>query len=304
MKNNILIIGASGFIGKNIVDSLKNAGHKLFFMTRNVNSFKHENNNKCYCSLNDSKLIFRFIEENDINIVIHLASSLIPSSSEESFNEELSNIILPTYRLIDCSEKNIKFIFFSSGGTIYGKANSKIISENSSKNPINYYGYSKLLLEEYILFKYRTNQLQYLILRPSNVYGRYQRADKNQGFIAVAIDKILHDKTIEIWGDGKVIRDYIYVEDVATITKKLIENNIENKILNIGSGEGYSLNEILTIFSSIFSKDIKVKYTEKRSVDVDKMILDVSLLRENINFTLTPLDKGINQYIDYLGFKK
>ena len=310
MKNNILIIGATGFIGKNIIQTLLHTGNKLVLLRRSFSTISDTLKNNplikwINADLKNNLLIQEVIEKNNINIVIHLASSLVPSSSEESFNGELSNIILPTFKLIDyCLNHNIKFIFFSSGGTIYGKVNSKTISENDSRNPINYYGYSKLLIEEYILFKHRDNQLKYLILRPSNVYGRYQRVDKNQGFIAVAIDKILHDKTIEIWGDGEVIRDYINVEDVAIITKKLIENNIENKILNIGSGEGYSLNEILTIFSSNFSKDIKVKYTEKRTVDVDKMILDVSLLRENIDFTLTPLDRGISQYIDYLGLQK
>jgi UDP-glucose 4-epimerase len=304
---NILIIGSSGFIGKNILNRLRNEDYKLYSIERNNTNTSNIQNedNICYCDLKDIELISKFIKKNKIDIIIHLASNLIPSSNEEDFNNELNNVIIPTFKLIDYSVKyNIKFVFFSSGGTIYGKTKTKIISENHSRNPISYYGLSKLLIEDYILFKHRVNRLRYLILRPSNVYGKYQKADKNQGFIAVAINKILHNKPIEIWGDGEIIRDYINVEDVASITKKLIENNIENKVLNVSSGKGYSLNEILKILSPMFPKKFEVNYTRKRTVDADKIILDNSSLRKNIDFYLISLDQGIREYIESLGVVK
>lgn len=297
---NILIIGSSGFIGKNIVESFKNSYYQLFFLTRKINSF----NDNDKCGLSDIKSIIDFLTINKIDTIIHLASGLIPSSDQKDFNNELTSLVLPTFELIDyCSKNEIKFIFFSSGGTIYGNTDVQLIPENHSKNPINYYGYSKLMIEDYIQYKSRTTTLKYLIIRPSNVYGRHQKLNKNQGFIAVAINKILNNESIELWGDGSVIRDYIEVQDLVNITKELLENNIENEVLNVGSGIGTSLNEVISVLSKLFNSTVKVEYKEKRNVDVDKMVLDTTLQNKFINYNKTNIYDGIRNYIQFLGIE-
>jgi len=297
---NVLIIGVSGFVGKNLLEIYRNSSSNVFYTIRD-DLYVHNSFNVCKCELADTKLIIEFIEKNNIRTIVHLASTLVPSSDNEAFLRELETIVMPTYKLIDYSSRSgIKFVFFSSGGTIYGKSENELIGENHHRSPINYYGYSKLMIENYILFQARVTDLKYLIIRPSNVYGKYQKLDRNQGFIAVAINKILNNEPIEIWGDGNIIRDYMNVEDLALITKKLLDKKIENKVVNVGSGIGTSLNDIVSLLSIILCKEIKVLYKTKRSVDVDKMVLDTSLLESIISVEPIALEKGILQYINSL----
>lgn len=308
MKKNVLIIGSTGFIGKNILEQFYGKDdYKVYLLAKSSSDiakryFQCDFIKVFEMDLCDTQLIENVLQQYNIEIIIHLASRLIPSSTKDDFFKEMENVILPTYRLIDyLGKRNIKLIFFSSGGTIYGKTDAENINEKHALQPINYYGYSKLLIENYIQFSHRTHELRYLILRPSNVYGKYQRLEAKQGFISVSIKKILDNFPIEIWGDGSTIRDFIYVEDVAKLTKKFVDLNIENKTVNVGSGKGISLNHIIELLMSILERDIKVKYKDKRDVDIDKMILDTSFLQSLVSFEPTRLEEGIRKFIKSLG---
>ncbi|PLW80808.1 epimerase [Candidatus Woesearchaeota archaeon] len=306
MKNNILIIGSTGFIGKNLLESFLIDSNNIALLVRDSSkvSVNFRDNIAVKIIETDLKnmtLIKQIIETNSIDIVIHLSSSLIPSSSKDDFENEMNEIILPTYSLLEyLSEKKIKIIFFSSGGTIYGKVQENTINEDNPLRPINYYGYSKLMIENYIQFLNRTKNLSYLILRPSNVYGKYQKIESKQGFISVSIGKVLSGKPIEIWGDGETIRDYINVQDVAILTKKLIDMNINNEIINLGSGIGISLNNIVNLLQKNIDKKFEIEYKNSRSVDVDKMVLDITKLKSYINYEFKNIEDGISEFIGYI----
>ena len=196
VNKNILIIGGTGFIGRNIVENLLcSTDNKLILIGRDHNKIDSFFKNKpviiVKAELSDINTIEKTLIKYDIDIVIHLVSNLIPSSSNKDFNRENSEVIVPTFHLLELlSKRNVKIIFFSSGGTIYGNE-PNTISEDNKLKPINYYGHSKQIIENQILFLNRTKELSYLILRPSNVYGKYQKINSNQGFIAVAIGKFL-----------------------------------------------------------------------------------------------------------------
>ena len=309
MKNSILIIGSTGFIGKNITEVLLSYGYKLILLVRKFSTIPDNFKNNplikfVEADLENISLIEKIIETNNIKIVMHLASNLIPSSGKDEFNKELEELILPTYLLLEyLSGKNIKVIFFSSGGTIYGRVDGTRTKEDYKLKQINYYGQSKLMIENYITYLHRTKKLPYLIFRPSNVYGKYQRLEAKQGFISVAIGKILSNSPVEIWGDGNTIRDYINVEDVALIIRAFINMNVENKIINIGSGKGTSLNQIIKYLGQILNINIEVAYKDKRNIDVDKIILDTTMMRSLINVTPISLEEGIKKYINYLKIK-
>lgn len=304
-EKNILIIGSQGFIGKNIVEKLSEDNNLTLFdrdfsqLTSKV--FKLPNVTFVEGSLLTYELIENTITLNNIDVVIHLVSSLIPSSTSSDFFYELREVVEPTYKLLNyCCEKKIKVIFFSSGGTIYGEANEDSITESHVTEPINYYGYSKLLIENYIQFLHRTGGLTYVIVRPSNVYGKYQRLDRKQGFIAVAVGKIIENKAVEIFGNGETIRDYIDVTDLALVTSKIVKQDIRNKVLNVGSGVGVSLNEIITNLRSLINKSIIVINKKNRNVDVDKVILDISELKKNIIFEPKGINQGIKDFLFYI----
>jgi UDP-glucose 4-epimerase len=303
--NNILILGGSSFIGKNIVELFSaDKACNLIIVTRNSELlsnviFLKENVLIKIASISNVDFIEKLIEEFNINSIIHLISNLIPSSTDKEFYNGLNEVVIPTFKLIDfIANKNIKFIFFSSGGTIYGNFPNKL-KESSNLNPINNYGFSKLIIEDYIKFKSNTSKLQYVILRPSNVYGKYQRFEANQGFISVAINKIQNDIPIEIWGDGKSVRDYIHVQDVVLLTKQLLTKRLSNRYLNISTGVGFSLLEIIKIIEHRLNKKAKINFNNRRDVDAISVILDNSQLLKILDHQFIDIQEGVNKQIDY-----
>lgn len=302
---NILFLGGAGFIGSNIIKKIINDNNYKIFVLEP--SFANTSRlSKLYRSItiidgqiNNLNLIKTILEDNHINIVVHLVSTLIPGSSYEDFKKEFENVVFPTTRIMElCASRKIKFIYFSSGGTVYGNSNIKRKSfcETDTLSPISYYGLTKQIIENSILFESRRGNLNYLIIRPSNPFGVGQSLNGNQGFIAVAIGKILSNEPIEVWGDGSTIRDYIYIDDLSHAFYQLIKYNINNEIINIGSGHGYTINDVLQRLKNVVEKPIKVIYKESRSVDVNSMILDISKLKSFINVQHTHLEDGIKLF--------
>lgn len=309
---NILFIGGAGFIGSSILRRLSNVKNAsdLYVVEHtfaNVSRLEGLKVNIYRCDLGNFDFIESIIRKNKIDTIVHLVSTLIPGSGYEDYKKEIQTVAFPTFRLTQlCSELGIKFIYFSSGGTVYGNRKSPIpFKEHDEREPISYYGLTKLMIENNILFEHRKQNLRYLIVRPSNPYGHGQALNGKQGIIAVAIGKLLNGDAIEIWGDGSSIRDYIYIDDLADAFCKLLEKDVENTIVNIGSGEGYSVNDILEKLKEVSSKPIKIEYKPARNADVSTMILSVDKLRSLIDLKLTPLIEGMkifyNEEIKKLG---
>ena len=207
-------------------------------------------------------------------------------------------MIFPSIKLMEiCAKENVKFVYFSSGGTIYGnRSTMQPFVETDEMAPISYYGWSKQMMENSILFKNRTEKLKYLIVRPSNPYGHGQNLHGKQGLVAVAIGKILEDKPVEVWGDGSAIRDYIYIDDLAKVFYQLIDKDVYNETVNLGSGRGYSVNDILAFLKIITKKDFKIVYENARPMDVSNMVLDTEKMQRLAQVELTPMLNGISTF--------
>lgn len=160
----------------------------------------------------------------------------------------------------------------------------------------------KLTTEKYLYLYNYLYGINYLILRLSNPFGKYHR-NIQQGLINVVLEKILNGESIEIWGDGSVVRDYIYIKDIVRIMVDLIEKNVQNEIINIGYGRGYSINEILTIIREEIG-DLSLKYVEERKVDVPYLILNIDKLRTFIDINLIGIEEGIKKTYDWLKKRK
>lgn len=298
---NILFIGGGGFIGSNLIKRIDKSNYAIHVLEpkfANLSRLADLDVTVHSYSLSAIEDIKKIIENNDIRTIVHLVSTLIPGSSYEDYKNEFKNVIFPSIELMEiCAAHNIKFVYFSSGGTIYGNRNDMIpFCEDDYLAPISYYGWSKQMMENSILFKNRTEKLKYLIIRPSNPYGHGQNLYGQQGLIAVAIGKVLEEKPIEVWGDGSAIRDYIFIEDLAKIFYKLIERNVCNEIINLGSGRGYSVNDILAFIKIVSKVDFKIEYKNARPVDVSNVVLNIDRMKQLVNVELTPLLDGISVF--------
>lgn len=302
---NILVIGGTGFIGSNIVKQLLQQNYNISILELPSCTNPILNVKIHFGKLEQFDLVKKIIIEDCIDTVIHLASSLIPSSNLDDYLYEFEKIIKPTIKLLAfLAVYNIKLIYFSSGGTIYGVNKKGTFSESDQTNPISYYGQSKLILEESILLENRRIGLNYLIIRPSNPYGIGQNIFGKQGLIAASIGHILNNEKITIWGDGSVIRDYIHIDDLVSGVIKLIQSGKNNQIYNIGSGKGYSVMEIINILKKCVSVDFEPEYTEARTVDIPVMILEVSKIQQIIGSSKIPIERGIKDFYNYELLKK
>ena len=302
-KRTILFIGGAGFIGSNIIRKLQHGDYEIHVCEPVGANMQRLNGLEAqihHALLSDIESISKIIQDNEIDIVVHLVSTLIPGSTYEDYKDEYKNVIFPSIRLMElCAQQKVRFVFFSSGGTVYGKrTDMQAFKETDAMNPISYYGWSKQMMENNIQYMNRTVGLDDLVLRPSNSFGHGQNLYGKQGLVAVAIGKLLKNEEIKVWGDGSAVRDYIYVEDLANIFVKLIESDIHNTTLNIGSGRGYSVNDVLALLKIVSGKDLKIVYQNPRSVDVSNMVLDTTKLKELINYELTPFIDGVRMFYE------
>lgn len=303
MRKSILFIGGAGFIGSNIIRWLDKEKFRVVVIEPQgayLGRLDGMDVDLLEGSLCNIELVKEVIEQQDIQIVVHLVSTLIPGSTYEDYKKEYKDVIFPSIELMElCAQKGIRFVYFSSGGTVYGNRNDVLpFTETDAMNPISYYGWSKQMMENSIQFMHRTVGLDYLVVRPSNPYGHGQNLYGKQGLVAVAMGKLLRNEEIEVWGDGSAVRDYIYVDDLARIFVKLIEEDVHNTTLNIGSGRGYSVNDVLAFLKIVTGRELKIVYQNPRPVDVSSMVLDTSRLKGLISYEVTPFMDGIKKYYE------
>lgn len=302
-KETILLIGGTGFIGSNLLESLikynKKTNYLIVVLSRKT--LKNETNNILYVKGDYSDVTFlkELFSKWNFTKVFHFANTTTPLTSNNNLINDIKFNLKPTLSLLEIMrEFGCKFILFiSSGGAIYGDKQIEKINENEICNPISSYGVVKLKIENYLKFHQKQFGINYLILRVSNPFGQFHASEK-QGIINIAIRKALQGKNIEIWGDGNQTKDYIYIKDLIEIIHLLLNKKIINKIINIGTGEAHELNEILLVINK-YLPNLKVKYLESISTDVKNFCLDISLLQSFINYKFTSFDESIKATIEY-----
>jgi UDP-glucose 4-epimerase len=298
---NILILGGFGFIGTNIIKYID-----LHFVDKynliifdkypyHPHSITFKSVSKLYDGdFTDELLLEKIFNENRIDIVLHLISSTVPLTSQNAKFDIISNLI-PTLNLLNIMVKyNVTdIIYFSSGGAIYGEQKNAH-SENDSILPKSSYAIVKHTIERYLMLYADLYNFNSLILRLSNPYGCYH-FNNYQGICNIAIRKGLKNEHVQIWGDGNGHKDYIFIEDVCCILMKFVDNKISKDIINLGSGESYSVNEIIEVIKNKIP-NIKTEYINKSKTDVTNSSLNIEKLKSFIgNFQFTNFKQGIDK---------
>lgn len=293
----VLLLGGNGFLGRNLAkEFVTTEGFEVSVFDIVPPKEMIENVSYFLGTMEDSENIFRIMKDKKINVLVHMVSTIIPGSSLEQYIDNCKLVQLSTIPIMDyCAFNNVEMVYLSSGGTVYG-VKGGIISENEPTAPISYYGLSKVQMEDLINFYHRRYSLNYLILRPSNPYGHGQNLYGKQGLIAVILGKLLKKESITVFGDGEIIRDYIYIDDFVYYVKDLIRKGILNETINIGSGEGYSINYIIEIVNKIVGYEIAVEHIPTRKDDVPKMILDTTRLHNFVHHENLTLEEGVRRF--------
>ncbi len=279
---NILILGGTGFIGINLaLCLLEDPENIVTIFGMHPEGVPAELQGHPRAALVQGN----FNIEYDFNklvqgqeMVFHLISTTVPATSNQNIAKEIIDNIEVTSYLLEACAKNMvkKIIFISSGGTVYGITGHEQIQEGMPTNPITSYGMQKLSIEKLLYLYFCIYGLEYRIIRLSNPYGPYQRATGIQGVVASFLSNVLRQKEVMVYGDGSVIRDYIYIDDVVNAILNISCQDTKYRLYNVGSGVGTSLNEMIKYVEQVCNRKAEIKYIEKRKVDVPVNILDVS----------------------------
>ncbi len=209
-------------------------------------------------------------------VVFHFISSTVPGDLVDEGRELIQNVVQTLQLLKLCVSAKVRRIVFISSASVYGVQATMPVAEGASTDPISSHGIHKLAIEKYLqLYKYQ-HGLDCKIIRLSNPYGPGQSIVGRQGFVAIAIGKLLAGEKIEIRGDGSIIRDFIYIDEVAETLDMLATCRVEESIFNVGSGRGYSLNEVVKVMGKVIGRPIATKFVESRFVDIPASILNIS----------------------------
>jgi len=291
-----LVLGGNGFIGTHLVDALLARGHFVRIYDRSPSRLRSTPRNAQYVEgeLGNYGLIREAVEGTEI--VYHLVSTTLPKTSNDDPIYDVRSNLIDTLQLLEaCVEGGVrKVIFGSSGGTVYGLPHTVPITEDHPTNPITSYGVVKLAIEKYMDLFWRLHGLRYTVLRISNPYGPYQNPAGQQGAIAVFLHHLLAGQPITIWGDGMVVRDYIYVSDLVDALVLAAEVETGRKVMNVGSGHGTSLNELIALMGEVTGERPEVDHLEGRALDVPANVLDIARAREELGWRpRITLDDGI-----------
>lgn len=299
----ILVLGGSGFIGSYVVDELADAGHNVISLDRYTERFRPAREDVVFFQAdfgNRGELEGVFKE--GVDTVVHLVSSTIPQSSNEDPIFDVQSNLVESIALFEmCVKHGVKkVVFVSSGGTVYGIPQTSIIAETHPILPMCSYGITKLAIEQYLQLFYRLYGLKYHVLRLANPYGPRQDPSKKQGAASVFMYKMLKGKEITVWGDGEVVRDFIYAEDFAKACLLAVEST-DVGVLNIGSGAGVSIRQLVSVIEQVVGKSASVVSLPSRGFDVPSVVLDCTKANEELAWTpKVSMEDGLVKMHDWM----
>jgi UDP-glucose 4-epimerase len=302
----ITVFGGGGFIGSAIVDRLLVGGHELRVFERpRVEPYrKFGPKEKVDWLTGDLMSAFDVARAIDgADTVIHLVSSTLPKNSNDDPIYDVQTNLVASVQMLDAMvAKGVrKIIFISSGGTVYGNPVRLPIDESHPTEPKVSYGVTKLAIEKYLLLYKHVYGLKVIILRVANPFGERQRTENSQGAVGVFLDHAISGKTINIWGDGSVTRDYLYISDVAEAFSAALDYEGENSVFNISSGAGTSLNDLVSKIEHTLGCKVLVNYQSSRTFDVQESVLDNALALSELSWRpLVGLDEGLRKTADWL----
>ena len=301
-----LVTGGAGFIGSHLVEELLKHNVKVLVVDnlltgKKSNIDKFDNVERIYDDLG-SDASLRAIETFNPDVCFHLAAqSSVVISVEDPLLDFEHNLLQPIKLLkklinTDCK----KFVFSSSGGTIFGEPNVIPTSEKDyAGEPVSPYGVAKKKLNDFIKLMLQDTNMSYSILNLANVYGPRQDPHGEAGVMSIFTGRMLNNETPIVYGDGNQTRDYIFVTDVVSALIKSSEMD-DNLFLNIGTSKETSVNELVSIIRSITSWEGEPDYKPQREGELLRSVLNNEKAKKSLNWQPEyNLNRGIKELVNW-----
>jgi len=293
------VYGANGFIGRHLVRRLAERGRTVRAVSR---SYGADFVQPLAAKIDFVEADFREplpIASTLVGIdtVVQLISTSSPALQNRFATADIKDNVIPH---VDFMQSAVqagvrRYIFISSGGTVYGPTDRVPISEDATTTPISSHGLTKLTIEKYLQMYGHLEGLEYVILRVANPFGPGQAFRKGQGLIPAALARYRAGQPIDIVGEGRAVRDYLYIDDlVDAIVAAIDRPEAAKTIINVGSGIGRSVVEVLDAIEAELGRVLLRRPAADRSTDVDRNILDIARARESLGWSpKIPFDAGI-----------
>ncbi|MCU1523848.1 MAG: hypothetical protein JWO18_742 [Microbacteriaceae bacterium] len=294
-----VVIGANGFIGSHLVDALASEGHE-------VTAFGRFSSPRPKYSAHGVRMIRgEFLNRADIDglvegaeIVFHFLSTTSPATAESDPTLDIRTNVVQSVELFDaCVAAGVENVYFAStGGAIYGPQGKESYVETDRTEPVSPYAIGKLSIENYLRYFEVMHGLRSTTLRISNPYGTRQPLHRQQGLIPIALRQIAAGEPVMRYGDGSMIRDYLYVEDLVRMITRMVGQPHRHSTYNLGSGVGHSVTEILDSLHRVTRIDFDIIERPVPATFVDRVVLDTERYWDEFGVVeLTPLDEGIRR---------
>jgi UDP-glucose 4-epimerase len=299
----VLVTGGTGFIGQHLVNKLALEGCAVTVLTRNPADYRSDERvayiGGDFCTPQSLAPILA-----ETTALYHLAATTVPGSANDEIHYDAETNLLGSLRLIELAAAAgvRRIVFASSGGSVYGVSGQTPRRETDPTEPISAHGVSKLTIEKYLAIYQRKYGISYRIARASNPYGEGQSPSRGQGLIAYLLGQLAQHKEIVIWGDGSVVRDYVYVKDVIDALWLMLDDGGAHTVYNVGSGVGYSVRQVIALLEDFVGQKSPISYQSSRGADVPYSCLDVSRIRSELGWEpRTPLEVGLRNTWSWIG---
>lgn len=298
MADSILVLGAAGFIGRNLSLSLAEKGIPVIAVSRNGHVAEHALIESVAGNFREPEQFLSLLQRS--RAVVHLATASTPGTSAARPLYEIETNLHLTASLLQALHEHpqVNLLYLSSGGSLYADTTAQPSSESARLQPRSYHGAAKLASESFISAWCDQSGGRATILRPSNVYGPGQPERKGFGVIPAALGTMLRGEVLHIWGDGSARRDYIYIDDLVELCTLALTMPMSAGIrtFNACSGTSISLSELLTIMESVAGKSLRRSYDPSRVVDASCIAMDPTLAAQAYGWHhRTSLEAGLAQ---------
>jgi UDP-glucose 4-epimerase len=299
-NRRVLVAGAGGFIGRHVVERFVSEQIDVTGLDLFAPPLFVDNIDWIIGSTSDEALFASAVR--GVEVVVYLASGSLPASANNDIAAEIDSHVRTTIKAAEiCCNADVQtFVFASSGGTVYGLDADVPLKEDCATFPLSAYGVSKLTIEHYLRIISRLHGMRTVALRISNPFGEGQRAVRSHGFVAAAMSAAIKGTTLPIWGDGSIVRDFVYAADVGRAFSAACRYDGPSAVFNIGSGEGRSLSEIVKLVELVCKRAILVEYYPYRKLDVRRNVLDVTQAKNILGWNAeVTLEEGMKKTAEW-----
>jgi UDP-glucose 4-epimerase len=300
----ILVTGGAGFVGSHLVDALVEAGTDVVVVD-NLSTGSPDNLNPgaefIEADTRDGKMMKQVIASG-VDAVIHLAARVSVRSSVEGFLDDADNNVLGTLTLLDaCRNTGVKKFVYASSMAVYADGAERTpIPETYPKAPPSPYGVAKLTCERYLELLQPSLGMQIAALRYFNIYGPRQGYTPYVGVITIFSKELLKDQPPVIFGDGEQTRDFVSVRDIVQGTLLALDADIDWDVFNIGSGRGWTVNQIAQMLIDKIQPGTVPESADARPEEMLFSVADLTKSKEKLGYEPTgKLEEDIDEIIQW-----